>query len=169
MRGIEKRKLLLCKYTSKVSRVFVRVSPFPISPPSLTCKWQKDSAATPDTRPLCCSARPDNCYGNCMSQGSVDWLVQAVSQPDGSFEPACLFRPALVVMLWQRVRLLSPVIMKHVKCGEKLWCGGVTIETKNPDLQARTHSIKQMDQSSIRYEYRQVKNHKGIKVYKHIA
>lgn len=92
------------------------VSPLPISPPSLTCKWQKDSGAAPDTCPVCCSLRLHNCYGNCMSQGWVDWLIQAVSQPDGSFEPACLFRPALVVVAWQRVRLLSPVIMKHIKC-----------------------------------------------------
>lgn len=51
-----------------------------------------------------------------------------------------------------------------------LWCRGDTIETKNPDLQAR---IKKMDQSSISYEidemYRQVKSDKGIKVYKEIA
>lgn len=131
LRGIEKRKLVLCKYTSKVSHVFVRVSPFPISPPSLTCKWQKDSAATPGTCPVCCSVCLDNCYGNCMSQGSVDWLIQAVSQTDESFEPACLFRPALVMTVWQRVRLSSPVIMERIKCEEKRWCRGGMIELKN--------------------------------------
>lgn len=141
LRGIEKRKLVLCKYTSKVSHAFVHVSPFPISPPSLTCKWQKDSAATPDTCPLCCSVCLDNCYGNCMSQGSVDWLIQAVSQTDESFEPARLSRPARVTMLRQRVRLLSPVIMKHIKCEEKLWCRGGAIEMKNQE-----QTLKKMEE-----------------------
>lgn len=109
LRGIE--KLVLCKCTSKtVSHVFVRVSP---SPPSLTCKWQKDSVATPDTCPLCFSEGLDNCYGNCMSRRWVDWLIQAVGQTDESFEHSCLFRSALVVMLWPRVRRWSPV-MDHV-------------------------------------------------------
>lgn len=109
-----------------------------------------------------------------MSQGSVDWLIQAVSQTDESFEPACLFRPALVKMLWQRVRLLSPVIMKRMKCEEKLWCRGDEIEMKNPDLQNTQYQKDGgINQSYIRYEIdeicRQVKKDKGIKVYKQIA
>lgn len=116
-----KEKLVLCKRTSKTaSHVFECVSPFPISPLSLTCKWQKDSVMTFDTCPLCFSKCLDNCYGNCMSQRSVDWLIQAVSQTDESFEPTCLFRSALVVMLWQPVWWLSPVIIEHIRCEETL-------------------------------------------------
>lgn len=98
------------------------VSPFPISPLSLTCKWQKDSVTTFDTCPLCFSECLDNCYGNCMSQRSVDWLIQAVSQTDGSFEPTCLCRSALVVMLRPPVRWLPPVITEHIRCEKKHWC-----------------------------------------------
>lgn len=118
-----KEKLVLCKCTSKTaSHVFECVSPFPISPLSLTCKWQKDSVTTFDTCPLCFSECLDNCYGNCMSQRSVDWLIQAVSQTDEPFEPTCLFRSALAVMLWQPVWWLSPFIMEHIRCEKKHWC-----------------------------------------------
>lgn len=114
---------MLCKCTSKTaSHVFECVSPFPISPLSLTRKWQKDSVPTFDTCPLCFSQCLDNCYGNCMSQRSVDWLIQAVSQTDESFEATCLFRSALVVMFWQPLRWLSPVIMEHIRCEKKHWC-----------------------------------------------
>lgn len=92
---------MLCKWTSKmaVSCLCVCV-PFPISRPlSPTCKWQKDSAMTFDIPPLCFLEGPDNCYGNGMSPRSVDWLILAVSRPDESFDPACLFRSGLV-MLW---------------------------------------------------------------------
>lgn len=93
---------MLCKWTSKmaVSCLCVCV-PFPISLPlSLTCKWQKDSAMTFDTSLLCFLESPDNCYGNGMSPRSVDWLIRAVSQPDESFDPACLLTSVLVVLLW---------------------------------------------------------------------
>lgn len=44
---------------------------------SLTCKWQKDSAMTFDTPRLCFLGGPDNCYGNRMSQRSVDLGCQS--------------------------------------------------------------------------------------------
>lgn len=72
----------------------------PVPHLSLTCKWQKDSAMTFDTPPFCFLGGPDNCYGNGVSLRSVDGLIWAPSQPDESFDPACLFRSVLVVLLW---------------------------------------------------------------------
>lgn len=78
-------------------------SPRPARSLSLTCKWQEDSVMTFDTSPLCFLEGPDNCYGNGMLPRSVDWLILAVSQPDESFDPACLFRSVLVKLLWWHV------------------------------------------------------------------
>lgn len=58
---------------------------------SVTCKWQEDGVITLDTPPPCFWGGPDNCYGNGMLPRSVDGLSRAASQPDESFDPACLF------------------------------------------------------------------------------
>lgn len=92
---------MLCKRTSKtaVSCLCVCV-PFPISlPNSLTCKWQKDSALTFDTPPLCPSEGSDNCYGNGMSPRWVDWLIRLSL---GLMSP--LIRPAFIDLYSRRRR-----------------------------------------------------------------
>lgn len=98
--------------------------PFPNLSPSLslTCKWQKDSTMTFDTPPLCFLEGPDNCYGNGMSPRSVDWLILAVSRPDESFDPACLFRSGLVDLRWHVCRLgVSCVaVLKHENLEDKM-------------------------------------------------
>lgn len=124
-RGIEERRNLC--FVNGLQRwpshVFVSVSLSPSLPLSLTCKWQKDSAMTFVTPPLCFLESPDNCYGNRMSPRSVDWLIRAVSQPDESSDPACLFTSVLVVLLWWHVCRLSvscSAVMKRVNSEDEM-------------------------------------------------
>lgn len=119
-RGIEKRRNLCFVNGLQrwLSHVFVSVSlsqSLALSL-SLTCKWQKDSAMTFDIPPLCFLEGPDNCYGNGMSPRSVDWLILAVSRPDESFDPACLFRSGLVMLWWHVCRLGVPMHCRLDAC-----------------------------------------------------
>lgn len=135
LRGIEKRKLVLCKYTSKVSRVFVRVSPFP----SLPRLWPANGRKIV-RRPLTPVLSAAQCVPIiamvtvCHRGRSIGWSRLSVS-PMARLNPPACSDPRLswccgnvcdYCLLWSWNTL-----------NVKLWCGGVTIETENPDLQAK--------------------------------
>lgn len=101
----EEEKSLLCTWTSKMTVSCLCVSvPFLMHPPSLWPVNGRKIVWWPLTSPPpCLLGGPDNCYGNRMLLRWVDCLSRAASQPDESFDPACLLRSVLVALLWWHV------------------------------------------------------------------